>query len=298
MRFGIFKDLFQKIDTLITGRGKIDDELFDEFEEALLGADVNVNLTDELLTELKQMVKDERMKDAADVRNGLEKILAEKLSGCDVRPLNEVSSTPALYIFVGVNGVGKTTTIAKLAQRFINEGKKVMLAAADTFRAAAIEQLQIWADRTGASIVVTQPGGDPSSVIFDAVMSARAKGYDVVLADTAGRLHNRSNLMSELTKIMKVAEKALGRNPDEVLLVIDATTGQNAIRQAAEFAKSVPLTGIVLTKLDGTARGGAVLSVTKELNLPIKLIGVGETAGDLKNFDNMNFVRELLGSDN
>lgn len=298
MRFGIFKDLFQKIDTLITGRGKIDEELFDELEEALLGADVNVNLTHELLKELKDMVRDERMKDASEVRQGLEKILTRRLELCDVRPLSKITDRPALYVFVGVNGVGKTTTIAKLAQRFMNEGQKVMLAAADTFRAAAIEQLEVWAQRTGAAIVTSQPGGDPSSVIFDAVTSARAKGYDVVLADTAGRLHNRSNLMSELTKIMKVAEKALGRTPDEVLLVIDATTGQNAIRQAEEFAKSVPITGIVLTKLDGTARGGAVLSVTQELGLPIKLIGLGETAADLKDFDNKDFVRELLGSEN
>lgn len=298
MRFGIFKDLFQKIDTLITGRGKIDEELFDELEEALLGADVNVNLTHELLKELKDMVRDERMKDASEVRQGLEKILTRRLELCDVRPLSKITDRPALYVFVGVNGVGKTTTIAKLAQRFMNEGQKVMLAAADTFRAAAIEQLEVWAQRTGAAIVTSQPGGDPSSVIFDAVTSARAKGYDVVLADTAGRLHNRSNLMSELTKIMKVAEKSLGRTPDEVLLVIDATTGQNAIRQAEEFAKSVPITGIVLTKLDGTARGGAVLSVTQELGLPIKLIGLGETAADLKDFDNKDFVRELLGSEN
>lgn len=297
MRFGIFKDLFQKIDTLITGRGKIDEELFDELEEALLGADVNVNLTAELLQELRLMVKEERMKDAFEVKKGLEKLLTSRLSLCDVRPLSQITDRPALYVFVGVNGVGKTTTIAKLAQRFMNSGQKVMLAAADTFRAAAIEQLEVWAQRTGASIVTSQPGGDPSSVIFDAVTSARAKGYDIVLADTAGRLHNRSNLMSELEKIMKVAEKALGRKPDEVLLVIDATTGQNAIRQAEEFAKSVPITGIVLTKLDGTARGGAVLSVTQELGLPIKLIGLGETAADLKDFDNKDFVRELLGSD-
>ncbi len=297
MRFGIFKDLFHKIDTLITGRGKIDEELFDDFEEALLGADVNVNLTHELLSELRETVKNERMKDASEVKLGLERILTARLERFDVQPLSRITHNPTLFIFVGVNGVGKTTTIAKLAQRFANEGHKVMLAAADTFRAAAIEQLEVWAQRTGAAIVTSQPGGDPSSVIFDAITSARAKGYDVVLADTAGRLHNRSNLMSELTKIIRVAEKALGRTPDEILLVIDATTGQNAIRQAEEFAKSVPITGIVLTKLDGTARGGAVLSVTQELGLPIKLIGLGETAADLKDFDNKDYVRELLGTD-
>lgn len=293
MRLGIFKGLRNSV-ARILGRGVVDDDLFDELEEALLAADVSVGETDEMLQALRQAVRDERLREPEAVRARLETLIADRFRGLEGGELRVGLEKPTVYLFVGVNGVGKTTTIAKLAERFRREGRTSLLAAADTFRAAASDQLAIWAERTGSQIVRHQEGADPSAVVYDAICAARARGIDYVLADTAGRQHTKVNLMAELGKIARVTEKALGRPADEVLLVLDANTGQNAIRQAEQFRQAVPLTGLVLTKLDGTSRGGAVLSVTKALGTPIKLIGVGEKAEDLLDFDPGKYAEGLF----
>jgi len=293
MRLGIFKSLRNSV-ARILGRGVVDDELFDELEEALLTADVSVAEADEMLKDLRQAVLDERLRDPESVRARLEALIVDRFRGLEGDELRTAAEKPTVYLFVGVNGVGKTTTIAKLAERFRQRGQSSLLAAADTFRAAASDQLAIWADRTGSQLVRHQEGADPSAVVFDAISAAKARGIDYVLADTAGRQHTKMNLMAELGKIARVTEKALGRPADEVLLVLDANTGQNAIRQAEQFRQAVPLTGLVLTKLDGTSRGGAVLSVTKSLGMPIKLIGVGERAEDLLDFDPAKYVEGLF----
>lgn len=293
MGLGIFKGLRQKVNRLL-GRGVIDDELFDDLEEALIGADVSVTETTAILNELRGVIKDERLQDAEPIRDRLEAMISSRFAELQSARLNMGPERPTVYLFVGVNGVGKTTTIAKLAERFRGQGKRALLAAGDTFRAAAGEQLDIWADRTGAQIVRHQEGADPSAVVFDAIAAAKARGIDYVLADTAGRQHTKSNLMQELDKIARVAEKALGRPPDETLLILDANTGQNALRQAEEFTKAVRVSGLVLTKLDGTARGGSLLAVTKTLGIPIKLIGVGEKAQDLLDFDPKMYAEGLF----
>lgn len=293
MRLGIFKGLRNSV-ARILGRGVVDDDLSDELEEALLAADVSVGETDEMLQALRQAVRDERLREPEAVRARLETLIADRFRGLEGGELRVGLEKPTVYLFVGVNGVGKTTTIAKLAERFRREGRTSLLAAADTFRAAASDQLAIWAERTGSQIVRHQEGADPSAVVYDAICAARARGIDYVLADTAGRQHTKVNLMAELGKIARVTEKALGRPADEVLLVLDANTGQNAIRQAEQFRQAVPLTGLVLTKLDGTSRGGAVLSVTKALGTPIKLIGVGEKAEDLLDFDPGKYAEGLF----
>lgn len=289
----MFKKLMQSFDRLL-GRGVIDDELYDLLEEALLEADVNVQVTSEILIELKRIVRDEKITDPADMRERLKIAIAERFKqDADVN-LNTSSASPTVYLFVGVNGVGKTTTIAKLGQKLTRSGKRVLFASGDTFRAAAIEQLEMWAGRVGADIVRGQPGSDSASVIFDAIQAAKARGHDFVLADTAGRQHSKENLMSELGKVAKVVEKALGRPADEVLLVLDANTGQNAIRQAEEFISVSGVTGLVLTKLDGTARGGALIGVYDKFKVPIKLIGLGEKAEDLQEFDATTFAKGLF----
>lgn len=293
MRLGIFKSLRQKVNRVL-GRGVIDDELFDDLEEALIGADVSVGEVDIILDDLRATIKEQRLQDPEPIREHLESLISSRFAALEGSKLANGPEKPTVYLFVGVNGVGKTTTIAKLAERFRREGKTSLLAAADTFRAAASDQLAIWADRTGAQIVRHQEGADPSAVVFDAISAARARGIDYVLADTAGRQHTKANLMQELEKINRVTEKALGRKPDEVLLILDANTGQNALRQAEEFTKAVPVTGLVLTKLDGTSRGGAVLSSTKTLGIPIKLIGVGEKAEDLLDFDPKAYAQGLF----
>ena len=296
MRFGFIKSIFQKVDTLITGRGRIDEELFEDLEAALLQSDVNVHTTLTVLEDLREAVRDNRLKDPDDVKAHLRGSLRRVLDRADVQggELHFSSTPPAVILVVGVNGVGKTTSIAKLAYRFKMQGKKVILAAGDTFRAAAIDQLQIWGDRIGVDVIRHKEGSDPSAVIFDSVAAARARGTDVVIVDTAGRLHTRSNLMEELKKINRVLERELAHAADETLLVLDATTGQNAISQAREFEKTVPLTGIILAKLDGTARGGIVITIADEFNLPIKLIGTGEKSTDLEDFDPEAFVEALL----
>lgn len=296
MRFGFVKSIFQKVDALITGRGRIDEDLFEELEAALLQADVNVHTTLAALDDLRAAVRENRLKDPEDVKEHLKASLTAALekSGVQGGRLQVAETPPTVYLIVGVNGVGKTTTIAKIAHRLIRQGKRVLLAAGDTFRAAAIDQLEIWGGRVGAEVIKHREGADPSAVIFDAVQAARSRRADFVIADTAGRLHTKSNLMEELKKINRVLERELGRAADETLLVLDATTGQNAVSQARQFAQAVPLTGLVLAKLDGTARGGIVITIADELGLPIKLVGTGEKPDDLEAFDPAEFVEALL----
>jgi fused signal recognition particle receptor len=278
----------------ILSRGKIDDETWDELEEALIRADVGITPTSELLDGLRARVKAEGITEAPDLLEALKAELKTRLSGFD-RELHYAEAAPSVWLFVGVNGVGKTTSIGKLAQREIAEGHEVVLAAGDTFRAAASEQLEMWADRAGAGFVRGADGGDPSAVIFDAVESASAKGADLVLADTAGRLHTKVNLMEELRKVRRVAEKGAG-TVSEVLLVIDATTGQNGLVQAEQFTEAVEVTGVVLTKLDGSAKGGIAVAIAYELGLPVKLVGVGEGLDDLRPFDANDFAHALVAA--
>ena len=297
MAFDFFKKIIRKLDQVVTGRGKIDEDLFEEFEESLLQGDVNVHTATRLLKNLRESVQDERMKSSDEVVVRLKQDVIAILSATAsperiALKVNPVS--PTVYLVVGVNGVGKTTSIAKLAYLLQKQGKRVTLAAGDTFRAAAIDQLEIWAKRTNTEVIKHKEGGDPSAVIFDAIRAAKARGADYVIADTAGRLHTRTNLMEELKKINRVTERELGRPADETLLVLDATTGQNAISQAKLFMQAVPLSGIVLTKLDGTARGGIVISIADELKLPIKLVGLGEKPEDLHVFDPEWFVNSLF----
>ncbi len=296
MAFGFLKTFIQRVDTLITGRGRIDEELFEDLEEALLTADVNVHAVQTILDDLRNGVRDQRLKTADDVQTLLVTSLVQ-IMGQEPGCLTVSPTPPTVYLFVGVNGVGKTTTIAKVAQRLKQSRFTVMLAAADTFRAAAADQLGLWAERVGVPMIRHQDGSDPSAVVFDAVSAARSRGIDYVLADTAGRLHNRANLMEELKKIARVTERALGRPADETLLVLDATTGQNAISQARQFLDAIPVTGIVLTKMDGTARGGCVLSLRRDLGIPVKLIGLGERPDDLRDFDPRHFAESLVTGD-
>jgi fused signal recognition particle receptor len=296
MRFGFIKSIFQKVDALVTGRGRIDEELFEDLEAALLQADVNVHTTIAVLEDLRSAVRENRLKEAEDVKDHLRASLSAVLekAGVEGGALHVGPTAPTVYLVVGVNGVGKTTSIAKLAYRLTKQGKRVLLAAGDTFRAAAIDQIQIWGERIGVDVIRHREGSDPSAVIFDAVQAARSRRCDYVIADTAGRLHTRANLMEELKKINRVLERELGRSADETLLVLDATTGQNAVSQAREFKEAVNLTGIILAKLDGTARGGIVITIADELSLPIKLIGTGEKPEDMEEFDANAFVEALL----
>lgn len=288
----MFKRLMQGLDRLL-GRGVIDDALYEQLEKELLQADTNIKTVHEILEELRRDVRSEKIKDAEGIRLALQESIRRRFAQTDAT-LAVSPDPPTVYLFVGVNGVGKTTTIGKLATRLVRGGSSVLLAAGDTFRAAAIEQLEIWAQRSGAEFVGAQQGGDTSAVIFDAVTAARARGIDFVLADTAGRQHTKANLMAELQKVARVTERALGRPADEVLLVLDANTGQNAIRQAEEFTTAAGVTGLVLTKLDGTARGGSLIGVYERFKIPIKLIGVGESVDDLRNFDSGSFSEQLF----
>jgi fused signal recognition particle receptor len=276
----------------LTGRSKIDDDAWDEIEEALVGADVGVEATQELLDHLRAQVKEQGLETGDELLAALKAELKARLVGPDLS-LVYADTKPSVWLFVGVNGVGKTTTIGKLGKREINDGKKVVMAAGDTFRAAAVEQLGMWAERCGADLVRGNEGGDPSSVIFDAIESASAKGADLVLADTAGRLHTKANLMEELKKVRRVAEKGAG-TVSEVLLVLDATTGQNGLVQAKQFTEAADLTGVVLTKLDGSAKGGIVFAIQSTLGIPVKLVGLGEGADDLVPFDADEFVEALF----
>jgi fused signal recognition particle receptor len=297
MRFEFFKKIRQKIDQIVTGRGKVDEDLFDELEELMIQADINVHTTTMVLKDLRTAVQEEGLVNIDQVLKRLRRLLetvVESGSGDQGSALRVASAPPTLYLIVGVNGVGKTTTIAKLTHMLQKRGKRVILAAGDTFRAAAIDQLEIWAGRTNTELVKHREGSDPSAVVYDAIKAARARNADYVIADTAGRLHTRSNLMEELKKINRITERELGHPADEVLLVLDATTGQNGISQAKQFKAAVPLTGIALAKLDGTARGGIVITIADELKLPIKLIGTGEQVDRLELFDPVRFVDGLL----
>jgi len=280
-----------KLTEVITGR-KIDESLFEELEELLLLHDVGVLATTHLLDELRKISRERKLTDGQELRNVMKEIAARGLG--QKQALRYVPGTLNVFLVVGVNGVGKTTTIGKLAERYKQDGAKVMVAAGDTFRAAASSQLQIWAARAGVPVISHADGSDPAAVVFDALHAARARGIDLLIIDTAGRLHNKSNLMQELGKIRRIIDREAANALQEVLLVIDATTGQNALMQAREFAQVVPLTGIVLTKLDGTAKGGIVLAIAKEQQIPIKLVGVGEKIADLRDFDPQEFAEALF----
>lgn len=282
----------EKVEQLVTGR-KVDEELFEELEELLIQADVGVPTAVELVDRLRDRASEEKITEGDALKN----LLCDEITAMlkeNAEPLKDAGETPYVIMVVGVNGAGKTTTIGKLAYRFKQEGARVLLGAGDTFRAAAIDQLKVWADRVGVDFISHQEGSDPAAVAFDAVNAARSRGCDVLILDTAGRLQTKSNLMAELGKVHRVVQRELGRDVDEVLLVVDATTGQNALSQGRLFSEAVPLTGVVLTKLDGTAKGGIVLALGRELNLPVKLIGVGEKYTDLRDFDPEEFARALF----
>ncbi len=280
-----------KVDALLNSFTKIDEDFFDELEESLIMADVGAVTSARICENLRKKVKEEGLSDPAAVKGALKEIIAQMLAGDEALNL---STKPSIILVIGVNGVGKTTTIGKLAHNLHEDGKKVLLAAADTFRAAAIDQLQIWADRAGVDLVKHGEGSDPAAVVFDAINAGKARGCDVVICDTAGRLHNKKNLMDELSKIARVIDREAPGSAKEVLLVLDATTGQNALNQAKLFQEAAGLTGIILTKLDGTARGGVVIGIKEELNIPIKYIGVGEQIDDLRPFDSKDFVEALF----
>lgn len=295
LKSGLFKtkkSLVDDTEALARGR-KVDDNLIDEFEELLIMADVGPQASMAITEALREKIKQERIKDETDLKLAFKEEVRNILrEGHKVICAGE---NPYVILVVGVNGVGKTTTIGKLARRFTDLGFSVTLAAADTFRAAAIEQLEIWADRAGAQIVKHRSGADPAAVAFDAVASASSRNVDIVIIDTAGRLHTKSNLMEELKKIRRVVSREKSSAPHEVLLVIDATSGQNAINQAKIFNDAVGVTGIALTKIDGTAKGGIILAINKELDIPVKLIGVGESVEDLQDFEPSDFVEALFG---
>ena len=281
-----------QIDDLFKSFVKVDEDLLDELEELLICADVGVGATEEIIEELRERIKDGRLKEKDETLDTLKEMLKEMIGKGG--PL-DLSGTPSVILVIGVNGVGKTTSIAKIANKLKSEGKDVVLAAADTFRAAAIDQLEIWAGRVGVDLIKQSAGSDPAAVVYDAVNYAKSKKKDVLIVDTAGRLHNKTNLMNELAKIDRVIERELPGAPRETLLVLDATTGQNAVIQAKEFKSAANITGLVLTKLDGTAKGGIVFSIKKELDIPVKFIGVGEKIDDMQEFDPADFSSALFG---
>ena len=278
--------------SVFSGFSEIDDDFYDELEESLILADLGVDTAVKATDRLRKAVREQRLKTTEEAKKALKEILVEMLNVGDTA-LN-LSTNPAVILVIGVNGVGKTTTIGKIATRLVNEGKKVLLVAGDTFRAAAADQLEIWAERSGASIVRQYEGADPASVVFDGIQSAKAKDVDVILIDTAGRLHNKQNLMNELNKISRIVERELPNAAREVLLVLDGTTGQNGLIQAKQFKEIAGVTAIALTKLDGTAKGGIVIAVADALQIPVKFVGVGEKADDLMPFEAKDFVEALL----
>lgn len=280
-----------QIDSMLKSFKKIDDELFEELEELLVMGDVGVHTAEKICDELKSRVKKEGIKDPEEINRLLEETVSEMLKGGEEL---DISTSPSIILVIGVNGVGKTTTIGKLANSLSKQGKKVILAAADTFRAAAIEQLDIWAQRSGCEIIKQNEGSDPAAVVFDAISAAKARNADVIICDTAGRLHNKKHLMDELAKINRVIDRELPDAAKEKLLVLDATTGQNAVNQAEQFRQATGITGIVLTKLDGTAKGGVVLAIKDGLGIPVKYIGVGEQIDDLQPFNSDDFAKALF----
>jgi len=287
------KGITDQIDNLLNNYGEIDDDLFEELEEILIMADVGMNTTMKIIDALREELVVRKIKDASLVKDVLHDVLESFLTE-DYDSELKIDPSPAIILVIGVNGAGKTTSIGKMAHRFKSEGKTVLMAAADTFRAAAIDQLKVWGDRVDVNVISHSEGSDPAAVIFDGIQAAKARNVDVLICDTAGRLHNKKNLMNELAKIFKVIEREYPEAVREVLLVLDATTGQNAIQQAKLFKETADITGIVLTKLDGTAKGGVVLAVNDELSIPVKMIGVGEGMQDLQSFDPKNFVKALM----
>ncbi len=285
--------LTEKIDDLFGSYVKVDDELLEELEEILITSDIGMDTTMKIIDKLREEIKIQKISDVKEVKTLLKEILINFLNTSKDGRL--ITDTPSIILVIGVNGVGKTTSIGKLAYHLKSKGKKVLLAAGDTFRAAAIDQLKIWGDRVGVNVIAHQEGSDPAATIFDAIQAAKARKIDVLICDTAGRLHNKKNLMNELSKIFKIIEREFPEAKREVLLVLDATTGQNAISQAKTFKEAADITGIVLTKLDGTAKGGVVLGISSELDVPVKLIGVGEGKSDLQPFEPKDFVEALLG---
>ncbi len=283
--------VFGPLESLFKSFSKVDEEMLEELEEILITADVGVNVTESILDELRERIKKEKISEPMAVKEVLRQILTEKIG--EGEPL-DIATSPSVILVIGVNGVGKTTSIAKIAKLLKNDGKSVVLAAADTFRAAAIDQLGVWADRVGVELIRHEESSDPAAVVFDAINAAKKRGTDVVIVDTAGRLHNKKNLMDELSKINRVIDREAPGCSRETLLVLDATTGQNAVLQAKEFKNAAPLTGLVLTKLDGTAKGGIVFSIKEELGIPVKFICVGEQVDDLQYFVAEDFASALF----
>ena len=286
--------IFGKIAALLKHFGKVEEALLDELEELLITSDVGVTATEEILDRLREEIKEGRLKEPEQIKGVLREILQEMIG--EGEPLH-LDTVPSVILVIGVNGAGKTTSIGKISNRLRKAHKKVVVAAADTFRAAAIDQLAVWCERSGAELVKQQEGADPAAVVYDAIQYTKKKGADVLIIDTAGRLHNKKNLMDELAKINRVIGRELPDAARENLLVLDATTGQNAILQAKEFSRAAEITGLVLNKLDGTAKGGIVLSIRKELGLPVKFVGVGEKIDDMQEFDAAEFVEALFSED-
>ena len=284
--------IFGQINNVLKSFVRVDEDLLEELEELLIMSDVGVNATEEIIEELRDRIKDGRLKEKDQVIDALKEILTDMIGeGGDL----DLSTTPAIILVIGVNGAGKTTSIGKISNRLVKRGKKVVVAAADTFRAAAIDQLGVWCERSGAEIVKQSEGSDPAAVVYDAISYAKKRKADVLIIDTAGRLHNKTNLMNELAKINRVIDKECPEAARENLLVLDATTGQNAILQAKEFRNAANITGLVLNKLDGTAKGGIVISIKNELGIPVKFIGVGEKIDDMQEFNSDEFVEALFG---
>lgn len=290
------ESLNDKLESVIGAFRTVDDELFDELEEALITADLGVNTSLEIIERLRDAASQKHITDSAKLKTELAQILKDILNDGSDSKL-QVYGLPAVIIVIGVNGVGKTTTIGKIANMYKKQGKNVVIAAADTFRAAAIEQLEVWSERAGVKLIKQQEGADPAAVIYDSINACKGKYVDVLLCDTAGRLHNKKNLMEELKKIYRILDRELPRGSKEILLVLDATTGQNAVQQAKEFKEAADITGIVLTKLDGTAKGGIVFSIKNEYDIPVKLIGLGEGIDDIAEFDSEEFVNGILDID-
>ncbi len=285
--------LMEKIEDAVSGKKEIDADVLEELEYALITADIGARTTTEILERIRQRVDRHMVGDVAELKQLIREHLLETLEATE-KPLPQVAEPPAVIMVVGVNGAGKTTSIGKLTRRLQGEGRSVLRCAADTFRAAAIDQLEVWAHRTGAEMIKTHTGADPSAVLFDALQAAKARKVDYLIVDTAGRLHTKTNLMAELEKMQRTAKRVIPEAPHEVLLVLEATTGQNGLEQARKFTESANVTGIILTKLDGTAKGGVVVAISRELNLPIRYVGVGEQIDDLLPFEPENFVASLF----
>ncbi len=283
--------VFAQVDNVLKSFVKVDEDLLEELEEILICSDMGMETVEEIIDELRDQIKSDRLKNPEDVKASLKELLRERIGDGEELKLD---TTPSVILVIGVNGVGKTTSIGKIASNLKSQGKKVVVAAADTFRAAAIDQLEVWTERAGVELIRQNEGSDPAAVVFDAAQAAKKRGADVLIVDTAGRLHNKKNLMAELAKIDRVLTRELPDSSRETLLVLDSTTGQNAVMQAKEFKESAAITGLILTKLDGTAKGGAVFSIKRILDIPVKYIGVGEQIGDMQPFDADMFVSALF----